>query len=244
MFAWKHSGAGASLYCAAILYLLTWPFILIEAYETKYIRHFLSCKRVKSELCHAEERSILKIYVYLKSIVLSRFEYTNQNVKQAVPMSEDAAIPVRSSQILASYLQKNVSHGTFKLISDDTEGEIVTIPTTALNLLVEILTQMAAGNTVNVVPIKQELSTQGAANILLVSRPYLVDLLESGKIPYRKVGTRRGSIQFWQKHHNYRANASKFCKSYIARVLNFSYKTKQCLKPLPSKHFKNKMRLP
>lgn len=73
----------------------------------------------------------------------------------------------------------------------DTEGEIVTIPTTALNLLVEILTQMAAGNTVNVVPIKQELSTQEAANILLVSRPYLVDLLESGKIPYRKVGTRR-----------------------------------------------------
>ncbi|GJD16733.1 hypothetical protein RIVM261_016890 [Rivularia sp. IAM M-261] len=115
---------------------------------------------------------------------------TNQNVKQAVPMSEDAAA-VRSSQILASYLQKNVSHGTFKLISDDTEGEIVTILTTALNLLVEILTQMAAGNTVNVVPIKQELSTQEAADILLVSRPYLVDLLESGKIPYRKVGTRR-----------------------------------------------------
>lgn len=115
----------------------------------------------------------------------------NQKVKQLALTSEDANIAKVSSQILASYSQKNLSCGVFKLISDDTEGETVTIPVAALNLLTEILTQMAAGNAVSVVSMKQELTTQEAADILQVSRPYLVELLESGEIPYRKVGSRR-----------------------------------------------------
>jgi excisionase family DNA binding protein len=115
----------------------------------------------------------------------------NQKVKQLALTSEDANIAKVSSQILASYSQKNLSYGVFKLISDDTEDETVTIPVAALNLLTEILTQMAAGNAVSVVSMKQELTTQEAADILQVSRPYLVELLESGEIPYRKVGSRR-----------------------------------------------------
>ena len=50
---------------------------------------------------------------------------------------------------------------------------------------------MGMGNSIEIVPIKKELSTSEAAEILNVSRPYLVNLLESGKIPFRKVGTRR-----------------------------------------------------
>ncbi|BAZ10776.1 hypothetical protein NIES4071_26000 [Calothrix sp. NIES-4071] len=115
----------------------------------------------------------------------------NQKVQQLALTNEDANIAKASSQILESYLQKNLSYGVFKLISNDTEGETVTIPAAALNLLTEILTQMAAGNAVSVVSIKKELTTQEAADILQVSRPYLVELLESGKIPYRKVGSRR-----------------------------------------------------
>ena len=115
----------------------------------------------------------------------------NQNIEQIILTDQDAAVAKIGSQILASCVQKNSADTTFRLISNGTEGQIVTIPTVALSLLIEILRQMADGNTVSIIPVKKELTTQEAADILQVSRPYLVELLESGEIPYRKVGTRR-----------------------------------------------------
>lgn len=70
-------------------------------------------------------------------------------------------------------------------------GEEISVPREAFELFVEVLRQLANGNGITIVPIHAELTTQEAADLLNVSRPYLIGLLDTGKIPHRLVGTRR-----------------------------------------------------
>jgi len=71
-----------------------------------------------------------------------------------------------------------------------TTGE-VPVPASAVRLLFAALSQMACGKGVSLLPLDAELRTQEAANLLNVSRPYLVNLLEKGDMPFRLVGNQR-----------------------------------------------------
>lgn len=108
-----------------------------------------------------------------------------------MPTEEDVALAQVSSRKLAPYVGSHSKTRSISILSDSTFKERVTIPADAFRLLVKILTQMAQGNAITLIPVHAELTTQEAADILNISRPYIVKLLETGEIPYRKIGIRR-----------------------------------------------------
>ncbi len=71
------------------------------------------------------------------------------------------------------------------------DGERLELPKSVYKLLRQLVRDLARGNAVTVVPYLHELTTQEAADLLNVSRPFLVKLLEKGEIPFRMVGTHR-----------------------------------------------------
>ncbi len=107
-----------------------------------------------------------------------------------IPSEQEVMLANESSRKLATYV-KSTSHPAFQLLKKGKAVGTVLIPAFALQMLIVILSQMAQGNTVTLMPVHAELTTQEAADLLNVSRPYLVNILEEGKIPFHKVGSRR-----------------------------------------------------
>lgn len=70
-------------------------------------------------------------------------------------------------------------------------AQSVALPKEAIAIVVEVLRQLSHGGTAALVTLDEELTTQQAADMLNVSRPYLIGLLDSGALPSRKVGKHR-----------------------------------------------------
>ena len=92
-----------------------------------------------------------------------------------------------SAQIRA--LRQLVQEGAVTVVG--AKGRKVALPVTVAGLLDEILKNMQAGKAVSIVPEHQQLTTQKAANLLGISRPFLVRLLEECKLSFHMVGSHR-----------------------------------------------------
>ena len=103
---------------------------------------------------------------------------------QKIAMSSLQGLQVVSKSI------KSTQKREVKIKIQETEG-FITIPKEALTLLSVIVQNMAEGKTISIIPSNSEVSTQQAADILNVSRPYLVKILENNEIPFKKVGSHR-----------------------------------------------------
>jgi excisionase family DNA binding protein len=108
-----------------------------------------------------------------------------------LPTEADAILARESSRQLSTHKLGRRSSVQIQLVDDDKEPETVSVPSSALRLFVHMLTEMSQGNAVTLIPTHAELTTQQAADLLNVSRPYLVKLLDAGKIPCRTVGKYR-----------------------------------------------------
>jgi len=102
------------------------------------------------------------------------------------PEMEEAKI---SSRMLSKYADADRVQMTLK--ASNGQADDLVLPGPVLQMLLDILSEMARGNAISLMPIHHELSTQEAANLLNVSRPHLVGLLEKGNLPFRKVGSHR-----------------------------------------------------
>lgn len=106
----------------------------------------------------------------------------------SVPIPEAAKAAGDALRALAAI--KRRSPRAVKVRVGEAPNEVA-LPREAFDLLLTILGEMADGNAVTVVPVTAELTTQQAADVLQVSRPFLIQLLDAGKIPFRLVGTHR-----------------------------------------------------
>ncbi|MBL7807776.1 MAG: helix-turn-helix domain-containing protein [Saprospiraceae bacterium] len=111
--------------------------------------------------------------------------------------AEDIKRPSKREQETAMKSYNALSAVLEGLVTENPEIEIteteqrIKVPLRDLKLLARILRATGEGKPISIVPIATEMTTQAAAELLGCSRPHLVQLLETGKIPFTKVGKHR-----------------------------------------------------
>ena len=102
-----------------------------------------------------------------------------------LPSERDSSLAETSRQLLSKYGKKDMK------LKIEGKEDTLTLPASVVRLLQRILDEMAEGNAVTLVSLEAELSTQQAAEVLNVSRPFVVKLLDDAELPHRMVGTHR-----------------------------------------------------
>jgi excisionase family DNA binding protein len=116
--------------------------------------------------------------------------------ENAEPSKTERELARQSGEALAAFAQDAASPrqtGSLRLTLSRESGERIeaTVPEKVVGLLADVLEEMARGRSIRLLPVDGEVTPNEAADILGVSRPHLVKLLDAGRIPFRRVGTHR-----------------------------------------------------
>ncbi len=122
------------------------------------------------------------------------------NVTASLSNSEDVELAKLASQELSAIVETNGAGQSVSVVDKSGVMHEVNIPVSAWNLIIEVLTQLGNGNSVSITPIQAELTTQEGADMLNMSRPSFIKLLDSEAIPYSRTGNRR-KISFIELHN-------------------------------------------
>jgi excisionase family DNA binding protein len=107
------------------------------------------------------------------------------------PGDVDAKVAERAARRIRDYLEGHPKEDLIEALGEVGQDDALVIPRPTAIMFAQILDLLGQGRGVQIIPKEAELTTQQAADMLNVSRPYLIGLLESGKIVYRKVGRHR-----------------------------------------------------
>jgi excisionase family DNA binding protein len=135
-----------------------------------------------------------------------------------LPGEGEVRAAVQGQRALAAYLATQLETQRIQIFDEQERAHDVELPTSALKLLMDILAELADGNAVQVVPVHAELTTQEAADLLNVSRPHLVKLLEDGELPFHRAGKhRRVRFADLMKYKETRDHASDAAMAALAK---------------------------
>jgi excisionase family DNA binding protein len=107
------------------------------------------------------------------------------------PGDVDRQVADRAARRIRDYLARHPQDGPIRVHVETGDDDALIVPRPAAVMLAQVLQLLAGGQGVQIMPERAMLTTQQAADTINVSRPYLIGLLEQGKIPYEMVGTHR-----------------------------------------------------
>jgi excisionase family DNA binding protein len=116
---------------------------------------------------------------------------TSKPIEPYTPTSEAITLANQALESISEFIANPPDTITLAILDPAVPDTSITIPSGMFQLMVNVLQSISRGEPVTILPLGAELTTQEAANMLRVSRPYLVKLLDDGTIPSRKVGIYR-----------------------------------------------------
>ena len=113
------------------------------------------------------------------------------NTYTKLPNAEEIALAKLASQVLSAAIEASGEPQKICVTERSGKAHEIVIPSIALKTMIEVLTQLGRGNSVSMTPTHAELTTQEGADILNMSHPTFIRLLDSNEIPFSRTRNRR-----------------------------------------------------